>query len=78
MTGAFICRKLSLTPAKKRFVLCTDQSRVGQEREALKAQERVAAEAEEARKRRVVVTLDLLGRQVLRSPSPLCGCMDLH
>ncbi|KAK9826176.1 hypothetical protein WJX81_003659 [Elliptochloris bilobata] len=36
-----------------------------EEREALKAQERAAQEAEEARRRRVVVTLDLLGRQVL-------------
>lgn len=43
---------------------------MGQEREALKAQERAAAEAEEARRRRVVVTLDLLGRQVLCKPQP--------
>lgn len=40
-----------------------------QEREALKAQERAAAEAEEARRRRVTVTIDLLGRQA-RGPRP--------
>lgn len=38
--------------------------RPAQEREALKQHERAAAEAEDARRRRVTVTVDLLGRQV--------------
>ena len=63
---------------KRKMFHFPDQSSVGQEREALKAQERAAAEAEEARKRRVVVTLDLLGRQVPCNPSSLCGCMGLQ
>lgn len=37
-----------------------------QEREQLKRQEKEMREAEEARKRRVTVTLDLLGRKVSR------------
>lgn len=36
-----------------------------QEREQLKRQEKEMREAEEARRKRITVTLDLLGRQVL-------------
>ena len=52
--------------------LCSKPVGRAQERQALKEQERAAAEAEDARKRRVVVTLDLLGRQVQHAPAALC------
>ena len=44
-----------------------------QERKQLKAQEKAMQEAEEARKRTVRVTIDLLGRQV---PLPLAQHLE--
>ena len=59
---------------------CTDCELMGerlQEREQLKTQEAAILAAEEARRKRVTVHIDLLGRQVSLPPSPTLPCCDV-